>query len=134
MLFVKVPKEIKEYEEKIIGGLTLRNIVWGSLGVVLAVVSYYPLRKIVGQEIASYLIMLIVVPCFSCGFLKVQGMPFHKYLKIMISYYSKSQILKYENTDGWISNFDNRKEDENDTRKTKKARKKELKYLKENQE
>lgn len=133
MLFVKVPKEIKEYEEKVWIGLTLRNIVWGGLAITLGLLTYFPFRYLLGQEIASYLIMIIVVPCFACGFLKIQGMPFDKYLKIMIQYYSHKQILVYENFAGWIHTFE-RKENENVSKKERKKRRKETKQIQENQE
>lgn len=133
MLYVKVPKEIKEYEEKLLFGLTLRNLIWGGLAIITGLVSYFPLRYLLGQEVASYLIMLIVVPLFACGFLKVQGMTFDKYLRLMIDYHFRKQILVYENFAGWIETFE-RKENDDVSKKERKRRKKETRKLQENQD
>lgn len=133
MLFVKVPKEIKEYEEKLLFGLTLRNLIWGGLAIITGLATYFPLRFLLGQELASYLIMAIVIPLFACGFLKVQGMAFDKYLRLMIDYYFHKQVLVYENFAGWIETFE-RKENDDVSKKERKRRRKETKKLQENQD
>lgn len=40
MIYVPVPKEIKEYEKKIFKNLTLRQLVWLIIGVGLAIIIY----------------------------------------------------------------------------------------------
>ena len=37
MLYVKVPKEIREYEERVFIGLTIRQLIWGSAALVAGI-------------------------------------------------------------------------------------------------
>ena len=130
MLFVKVPKEIKEYEEKLVAGLSLRQMLWGILAIVCSLASYFALTFIVGSELASWVTMLVGMPLFACGFINYQGMPMNKFIKIVIRYYRKKQVLTYDN--GFPTkevNYDNTLS----KKKRKKARK-ERKKLSECQE
>ena len=68
MIYVPVPKEIKEYEKKIFKNLTLRQLVWLIIGVGLAIIIYLLLIPFFSSDILSYIIMTIVIPCFLCGF------------------------------------------------------------------
>lgn len=124
MLYVKVPKEIKEYEEKIIAGLSWRNIIWGLLAIVLGMIAFFLFKGILGESITSYIVMALVIPCFACGFLKVQDMSYDRYLMFIWKYYTKKQTLLYENKI-------EREEEQNVSKKKKRSKRK--KY-KENQE
>lgn len=132
MLFVKVPKEIKEYEEKVFLGLSLRQLLWSVLALVLGVVSYFLFSLILGRDLASYLVMLVVIPCFACGWIRVQDMPFDKFFIIMFHYYMRKQILVYENFIGWIETFDS-KEVSDVSKKEKRRKRKATKRIQENQ-
>ena len=130
MLFVKVPKEIKEYEEKLVLGLSTRQILWGVLAIVSSLISFFGFKFIVGEEFASWITMFIGIPMFACGFLDYQGMPMSKFLKIVWNYYRKKQILTYDN--GFPQKEVNYEKEI--TKKRRKIARNERKKLVENQE
>lgn len=131
MLYVKVPKEIKEYEEKMIAGLSTRQLLWGILAIVCSVASYFLFSFIIGSEIASWITIFIGIPLFACGFIDYQGMPMSKFIKVFFNYYSKKQLLLYDNEcmDMEVNNYENKL-----SRKQKRINAKERKKLKEDQE
>lgn len=97
MLFVKVPKEIKDYEEKLIAGLSTRQICWGLLAVITSLMTFFILKIFVSSGFASYVTMFVGIPLFACGFRDYQEMHMSKFLKIALNYYRKKQILTYDN-------------------------------------
>lgn len=131
MLYVKVPKEIKEYEEKMIAGLSTRQLLWGLLAIISSVVSYFLFSLIIGSEIASWITIFIGIPLFACGFIDYQGMPMSKFIKVFFNYYSKKQLLLYENE--CIDMEDNEYE-KTFSRKQKRNAAKERKNLREDQD
>ncbi|WP_282144911.1 PrgI family protein [Thomasclavelia cocleata] len=97
MIYVPVPKEIKEYEKKIFKNLTLRQLVWLIIGVGLAIIIYLLLIPFFSSDILSYIIMTIVIPCFLCGFVKIQDIPFDIYINIVLFNTLHIQKLLYDN-------------------------------------
>jgi hypothetical protein len=83
MISVDIPKEITEYKEKILFGLSIRQLICFGIAILSGVGTYFLGSKIIGQEIASYLVMIEVMPVFAIGFIKINGFPFEKYVVIM---------------------------------------------------
>ena len=81
---VRVPKEINEYKEKILFGLSIRQLFSFAIALVLGFTSYYIVSKIFGKEAASYAVILITMPIFAFGFFKKDGFSFEKYIVIII--------------------------------------------------
>lgn len=123
MIYVPVPKEIKEFEKKAFKNLTVRQLVWLSIGTTLALIAYFLLKPIVGNDAISYIIMVIVIPCFMCGFIKIQDMPFDIYVKIVFFNMMHIQKLTYDND----IRFFIKKEVDNGNSKKKKRRKQKIK-------
>lgn len=123
MIYVPVPKEIKEFEKKAFKNLTVRQLVWLSIGITLALIAYFLLKPIVGNDAISYIIMVIVIPCFMCGFIKIQDMPFDIYVKIVFFNMMHIQKLTYDND----IRFFIKKEVDNGNSKKKKRRKQKIK-------
>ena len=73
---VPIPKEITEYEEKIMFGLSLRKLVCFSSAVVLGVGTYFLCTKVLGltMDTASYIIIAEALPLMALGFIKKDGM------------------------------------------------------------
>lgn len=123
MIYVPVPKEIKEFEKRAFKNLTVRQLVWLSIGITLALIAYFLLKPIVGNDAISYIIMVIVIPCFMCGFIKIQDMPFDIYVKIVFFNMMHIQKLTYDND----IRFFIKKEVDNGNSKKKKRRKQRIK-------
>lgn len=123
MLYVKVHKEIKEYDEKLFLKLSGRQLLFGllaiSIGVSLYLLCVFVLRM--PSSIVSYLVMFISFPIFAIGFLKINGMSFDKYFQKVIQFYYHKQKLVYDN--GYDPKITD-KADTNGNVKKKKRRKK----------
>ena len=84
MIEVKIPKEITEYSEKIIFGLSLRQMVVVGLGIPTIIGTFIFSKTYLGEDFASYVVMLVCIPFFSVGFVKKENMYFEKYLELLI--------------------------------------------------
>ena len=83
---VRIPKEIKEYKEKIIFGLNLRQLISVFVGGIICLSTYFLLKPIVGTDIASDIIIIEAIPIFAFGFIKVRSFNFETYAKIFIKH------------------------------------------------
>lgn len=111
---VKINKEIRDYTESIMLGLSLRQSIFSILACGLACMIYFICSDILGQEVTSWLCMLGVLPFACFGFIRFQGMymeeiistafysmliikaklinkPFNLYEEIFSSYIDKSR-------------------------------------------
>lgn len=93
---VRIPKEITEYQEKILFGLSLRQLGCFSLALVAGVGTFYLANEYAGRDLASYITMLIVMPIFAVGFVKKNGFTFEKYIAIMLKHYLGVNRRGYE--------------------------------------
>lgn len=93
---VRVPKEITEYTEKIVFGLSLRQLLCLTIAVVLGVVSYVALTRAVNEEIASYIVIIEALPLFAMGFVKKEGFPFEKYAALAVRHKFGTPKRKYQ--------------------------------------
>lgn len=96
-IYVPIPKEIKDYEPKILFGLSFRKIIYGAPALVIGVGGYTLATVFVNNQIASAVPIVLAAPLFACGFLDKDDMPFDKYLKLYINHKIRKQKLKYEN-------------------------------------
>ena len=71
---IKIPKEIREYQESVFFGLDLRQFTCSLLAVAAAVGLYFLLDHTVGAEIAGWASVLGAAPFAACGFVKYHGM------------------------------------------------------------
>lgn len=84
-----IPKEIKDFKEKIVFGLTLRQLIAAVLTLGICVPTYIFGRKYLGDELASWVCILVAVPSVAFGFFKQNGMNFEQYAWAVI----KSSVL-----------------------------------------
>lgn len=71
---IKINKEIRDYTESIMFGLSLRQSVFSILACGSACIIYFLCSDKLGQEITSWLCMLAVIPFACFGFIRFQGM------------------------------------------------------------
>ncbi|MBU5428403.1 PrgI family protein [Tissierella pigra] len=110
-LEVRVPKEITEYKEKILFGLSIRQLFSFIFAILIGFLSYYLSFKFFGKDVASYVVILITMPVFAFGFFKKDGFTFEKYIVIILRqklgnnkriYKTGLSILKIEGKEGEI--------------------------------
>lgn len=79
-----IPKEITEYKEKIIGGLTVRQLICVAAAVLVGIGSYFTLNRLFKMSAtdSSYIIMLLAAIPAALGFVRPNGMDFEKYLAL----------------------------------------------------
>ena len=71
---IKINKEIRDYTESILLGLSLRQSIFSILACGSACIIYFLCSDSLGQEITSWICMLTVIPFACFGFIRFQGM------------------------------------------------------------
>ena len=109
---IKINKEIRDFNESIFFGLSMRQFIFSSLAVVVAILLYFLLRNFLGIETLSWLGIVGSAPFALFGFVKYNGM----YAEEFIIAWIKSEILtpsvllfKPENIYDELINSENRK-------------------------
>ncbi|MBQ0065943.1 MAG: PrgI family protein [Firmicutes bacterium] len=96
-LFVNVPTDIEEYEERIFAGLTARQAKWS--GVAMGVgLSFYIASFVLlhlNQDIAIYGTAAVAIGFFACGWGTWEGRPVTDLFKAGYRYYMTSQTVFY---------------------------------------
>ena len=107
MLEIQMSKDIKTFEPTIVGPFTLRQIIWITIGTVLAMPAFFLMP---GEITVRILIAtLIAAPLIMCGWVKVQGMYLDRYLMI-IFVYSLLESRKRVNDDANVFERSTRRE------------------------
>ena len=109
---IKINKEIRDFNESIFFGLSMRQFIFSSLAVVVAILLYFILRNFLGIETLFWLCIVGSAPFALFGFVKYNGM----YAEEFIIAWIKSEILtpsvllfKPENIYDELINSENRK-------------------------
>ena len=109
---IKINKEIRDFNESIFFGLSMRQFIFSSLAVVVSILLYFILRNFLGIETLSWLCIVGSAPFALFGFVKYNGM----YAEEFIIAWIKSEILtpsvllfKPENIYDELINSENRK-------------------------
>ena len=71
---IKINREIRDYKETVLFGLTPRQAFCSALGIGAAVVSYVLFRPALGAEGVSWVCILSALPFAALGFCRFHGM------------------------------------------------------------
>ena len=97
---VRINKEVRDYQESIFFGLSLRQLVFSLLAVLVAVGVYFGLRSIVGSGEIGWICVLAAFPFALGGFFTYNGMTFEKFLLAVIRselLYPRKLVFRAEN-------------------------------------
>jgi hypothetical protein len=86
MLRVNIPKDIRSYESHIVGGLTPRNCICLGIGAIFCYLTYAYIGQpnhITIDNMVPMFVAVMIIP-FLFGFVKPYGMPFEKFLRIVV--------------------------------------------------
>lgn len=83
MIEIKIPKEITEYKEKFLFGLTVRQFFSVAVALAVCVPLYIFGKDYIGDDGAGWLVLLIAAPIFGFGFVKFNGMNFEQLLMVL---------------------------------------------------
>ena len=79
MIEIRIPKEIKNYREKLFFGLTLRQCLCAGAALLICVPLYIFGNKILPQEAVSWIVILVAVPLMLAGFFRYNDMMFEQF-------------------------------------------------------
>lgn len=79
MIEIRIPKEIKNYREKLFFGLTLRQCICAGAALLICVPLYIFGNKFLPQEAVSWLVILIAAPLMMAGFFRYNDMTFEQF-------------------------------------------------------
>lgn len=97
MIEIKIPKEITEYKEKFLFGLTVRQCVSVAAALGICVPLFIFGKDYLGEDITSWLVILTAVPVFGFGFVKYNGMTFERLMVVIYRQkFAEPQKRKYE--------------------------------------
>ena len=79
LIEIRIPKEIKNYREKLFFGLTLRQCLCAGVALLICVPLYIFGNKFLPQEAVSWLVILIAAPLMLAGFFRYNDMMFEQF-------------------------------------------------------
>lgn len=71
MIYVKISKDIRTYKTKMFWGLTGRQLICGLIGIIIGTILNTFAKKYIGNDLASWLTLIIEVPIFAVGFVSI---------------------------------------------------------------
>ena len=98
MIEIRIPKEIKNYREKLFFGLTLRQCICAGIALLICVPLYIWGHHFLPQEAISWIVVFIAVPLMLTGFFRFNDMTFEQFAFEVIRFYASPQkrIYSYE--------------------------------------
>ena len=97
---VRINKEVRDYQEAIFFGLSLRQFIFAILAVGVAVGVYFGLRDVVGTSEVGWMCILAALPFAMCGFFRYNGMPAEQFVSCWLRseyVYPKKLVFNAEN-------------------------------------
>jgi len=100
LIEVRINKEVRDYQESLFFGLSLRQLLFALLAVLVAVGVYFGLKDIVGSGEIGWVCVLAAFPFALGGFFTYNGMTFERFLLAVIRselLYPRKLVFKSEN-------------------------------------
>ncbi|MBS5632611.1 PrgI family protein [Enterocloster bolteae] len=96
-LETKIHKDINEYQEKILFGMSIRQLICALVSALLSVATGYIMTKKLGftMDSASYVIILECMPIMALGFVRINGFTAEQYFKLLVKHYTGISRRKY---------------------------------------
>lgn len=76
---VRIPDEVRTYKEKLVFGLTARQLICTGLALIICVPLYWFGRGYLSEDVLSWAIILIALPLLATGYIHIQGLPMEKF-------------------------------------------------------
>lgn len=119
---VRIPKEITEYKEKIILGLSFRQLAAGAVCIVSAIGANYLGSCIFNDTVGKFLSMIIPAPVFAVGFIKKNGFTMEKYISMVFKHVFRVNRRPYKTELIFDEKIYDKKEGENNAESVKKRK------------
>lgn len=97
MIEIKIPKEIRNYKEKLFFGLNLRQTLCTVIALGTNIPLYFALKPYLGDDLISWVIICIALPIFLIGYFNYNGMPFEQFIACIFRFmFLTPQRRKYK--------------------------------------
>lgn len=99
-MIIEVNKDIQNYKESVVMGLTARQLVFSIISLVIGggiVILTYPY---VGLTTSAYIAIPAVAPVALSGFYSYNGMTFMEMMKLKLHFTFGNRVLTYVSTEG----------------------------------
>lgn len=126
MAFVPVPKDLSRVKTKVVFNLTKRQLIFFSLGAMVAIPIYLGIRKAIGNDFALMVLIVVAMPFFLLGIFEKDGIPLEKYARYIIRQKfinPKIRIYKTENFYEYLNQNERSTNNGNRTSATKETEK-----------
>ena len=80
LIEIKINKEVRDYQESIFFGLSLRQFICSAMAIAVAVILYFLLGRILGSGEIGWVCILAAFPFAICGFFRYNGMYFEQFV------------------------------------------------------
>lgn len=109
MAFVSVPKDLNKVKTKVALNLTKRQLISFSIAAIIGFPTYWFSRKTVGNDLAVFLMIGVVMPFFFVAIFEKDGIVFEKYMGHIIRQkflYPKVRVYKTDNFYDYLNTSD----------------------------
>ena len=98
MIEIRIPKEIKNYREKLFFGLTLRQCICAGAALLICVPLYIFGNRFLTQEAVSWAVVIIAAPLMMAGFFRYNDMNFEQFAVEFLAqqFQPQKRIYEYE--------------------------------------
>jgi hypothetical protein len=104
-MVIEVNKNIDNYKESVVLGLTVRQLIFSIISLIVGggiVLLTYPY---VGLTTSAYIAIPVVAPIALTGFYSYNGMTFVEMMKLKLHFAFGNRTLTYISTEGQMSDF-----------------------------
>lgn len=81
MAYVQIPKDLSNVKTKVAFNLTKRQLIGFAVAGLIGIPTYLKTRSALGNDLAVFLMLIIIIPIFFVVFYEKDGLPCEKYLK-----------------------------------------------------
>ena len=114
-----IPKEIKDFKEKLMLGLSARQLLATILTCGVCIPTYIFGRKYMGDDIASWICILVAFPTIAMGFYKKNGMNFEQYMMVIFRFNFISLPTRKYKIENFYEQLEKIDENQNDKKQSK---------------
>ena len=109
MAYVNVPNDLTKVKTKMALNLTKRQLICFGIAAVVGIPAYLFTRSVIGNTIAMFLMICIMLPCFFFAMYERDGLPFEKVLRNILRskfLWERTRPYKTENFYSFLNNYD----------------------------
>jgi hypothetical protein len=94
---VKIQKDVMKYKEKLVLGLTRRQLITLAISAAVGCLTYFGTKKQVGLTCAGWITFISVLLIILFGCVTVQNMPLEKILSAVLQNMTSKDVRYYKN-------------------------------------